>query len=202
MKKFLQLFALVAALALPWVMKAQTSGAQDSVPFFCNFEDSVMRSHWVMVNQVGQDMTYNHFVVSNDTLANSTAGGQYALYVTDESWVCSTCAYPYHYKVGSDQSGAQTYVEGNTYAYIDIYFPQAGMYDVSYMWKGNGESKYDHARVALVPNSWVFQACTTAWDSTTTVQGQYWGAYTCPSAFISLDDNAPPVAGSHLPPHD
>ena len=191
MKKFLQLFALVAALALPWVMKAQTSGAQDSVPFFCNFEDSVMRSHWVMVNQVGQDMTYNHFVVSNDTLANSTAGGQYALYVTDESWVCSTCAYPYHYKVGSDQSGAQTYVEGNTYAYIDIYFPQAGMYDVSYMWKGNGESKYDHARVALVPNSWVFQACTTAWDSTTTVQGQYWGAYTCPSAFISLDDNAP-----------
>ena len=115
MKKFLQALVLFAALALPWVMNAQTSPVPDTVPIHYTFEDTSTHSQWVFVNYANQGGTptlcYNHFVISFDTAANSTPGGTYALYITDDEFpLCTTCPYTYHYKIGSSTSGDEAYV--------------------------------------------------------------------------------------------
>ena len=195
MRKFLQSLLLIAAFALPWVSNAQTDPVPDTVPFHCNFEDTALHSQWVFVNYANSGGTptlvYNHFVISYDTAANSTANGTYALYITDDEFpVCSTCPYTYHYKIGSSAAGDVAYVQGHVYAYRDIYFPEAGDYDVEYNWKSNGEVHFDFARVCLAPSTFVFNASVTGWDSTTTVPGQYFGNHTVPQGFIPLDNGA------------
>ena len=76
MKKALRFLAIVALIVVPLFSRAQT--VVDTVPFFCDFEDSVLNTHWHLEN----GSCYNFFVI--DTSANTTPGGTKSLYVTEE----------------------------------------------------------------------------------------------------------------------
>ena len=89
MKKALRFLAIVALIVVPLISRAQT--VVDTVPFFCDFEDSVLNTHWHLEN----GSCYNFFVI--DTSTNTTPGGTKSLYVTEEDHP----SMPYSYKFGS-----------------------------------------------------------------------------------------------------
>ena len=178
---------LAVALLLPWALKAQT--VYDTVPLMYNFEDTTHNGQWTFVS----GSCSNIFVA--DTGANITVNGSRSMHVTE---VESSPYTPYSYKTGSGTAGDQTEVQSRVYAYRDIYFPDSGYYDIGYWWNCYGETIYDYGRLALAPISWSFSASTTAWDSTTSVTGQYWGSTSVPSSFICLD-NGHPLSGVTAP---
>ena len=72
MKKALRFLASVALIVVPLFSRAQT--VVDTVPFFCDFEDTVLNTHWHLEN----GSCYNFFVI--DTSVNTTPGGSKSLY--------------------------------------------------------------------------------------------------------------------------
>ncbi len=165
---------LVASFAIPWSAVAQSAA---TIPYVCDYESQAERGSWSFVNGT----CHNHFCISTDV--NTTDSGNYALYVTQQTQE----PYYYGYKIGSSGAGDETYVQSRVFATREITFTTAGEYNVSYWWKCLGETIYDYGRVALVPAGWTFAASTVAWDTTTSVQGEYFGSHSLPSTWICLD---------------
>lgn len=181
------LILLAVALLLPWTIEAQT--VYDTVPITYDFENTTDNAHWTFVS----GNCYNSFVA--DTGANTTTNGSRSMHVTQSDAYPYT---PYTYKSGSGTAGDQTEVQSRTFVYRDIFFPDSGDYDIGYWWNCFGETIYDYGRIALAPATWVFNASLTAWDSTTSVSGEYWGSTSIPSSFICLD-NGHPLSGVNAP---
>ena len=101
------MFALMAALLVPWV-----TGAQITLPYSCDFEDATENSAWTLVNGT----LTNVWVI--DTAVNNTEGGNTALYISNNSGT----------------SAAYTVTNATVvYAYFEVYL-EAGEYAVSYDW--------------------------------------------------------------------
>lgn len=93
------------------------------LPYVCDFEDSL--HNWILVNGTGN----NKWVV--DTATNN--GGTHALYVSNDNGV--TNAY---------DGNNSCYI----WAYRDIFFPACtNGYNLSFDWRGAGESNYDYMLV-------------------------------------------------------
>ena len=136
MKRLVQMFALMAALLVPWV-----TGAQITLPYSCDFEDATENSAWTLVNGT----LTNVWVI--DTAVNNTEGGNTALYISNNSGT----------------SAAYTVTNATVvYAYFEVYL-EAGEYAVSYDWKCVGEgttTPYDYILAAVVDNSVTLTAST------------------------------------------
>ena len=113
----------------------------DSLPFFCNFETTKVRSKWYRFNgDFGPDhMQYqDKWVISQ--IPQDTTGHGWALYITDSS------TKPNHH---GPFSGSKPY----SYAVLDL---QRGEYNYSFEWKANGldnQSGYQsYLRAAIIPD--------------------------------------------------
>ena len=181
MKKFLRFLCIMAFALMPLWGHSQ-SPVVDTVPYFCDFEDTVWNhSHWTLIN----GSCYNFFVI--DTSANATPDGSRSLYVTE----MYQDALPYSYKPGSSVSGAESDVASRVFAVAVINFPDTGLYDIGFWWNCYGENVYDYGRVILAPTTYVFTASTGQWDTNTSVPGEYLGSVTTPSNCINLNGNSP-----------
>ena len=107
----------------------RTSNRQLTLPFSCNFEDSVQNACWALEN----GSNYNRWYIGNAT----NNGGTQSLYVTNNNGVSND------YYIDNSNSV--------DYAFVDLVFPIPGDYVYSFDWKCNGESIYDYMRVALIP---------------------------------------------------
>lgn len=100
-----------------------TTQTPATLPYVCDFEDPM--HNWVFVNGTGN----NKWIV--DTATNN--GGTHALYVSNDNGV--TNAY---------DGNNSCYI----WAYRDIFFPAcANGYNLSFDWRGEGESNYDYLLV-------------------------------------------------------
>ena len=179
MKKALRFLASVALIVVPLFSRAQT--VVDTVPFFCDFEDTVLNTHWHLEN----GSCYNFFVI--DTSVNTTPGGTKSLYVTEEDHP----SMPYSYKFGSSVSGEQSYVASRVFAWMEFYIPDTGEYDIGFWWNCMGETVYDYGRFILAPSTYTFTASTGQWDTSSPYPGQYLGAISTPNNCISLNGTTP-----------
>ena len=131
MKKQLSVLMLLAALLVPWAMRAQSTTPVSTFPYSCNFEDATENSEWVLVNG-----TYaNKWVI--DSAQNNTTGGSQGLYVSNNDGVSASYT----------KTTAQV-----VYAYREMEL-MPGEYNVSFDWKCYGESTYDYILAAVVPSS-------------------------------------------------
>ncbi|MBQ2077631.1 MAG: fibronectin type III domain-containing protein, partial [Bacteroidales bacterium] len=101
-----------------------------SIPYICNFENSIEINRWVLAN----GSQANYWKIGNET-SNSSSN---FLYITNDGTANS-------YTINN----ATSYV----YAYKYIKIESAGEYVVSFKWKCNGESSYDLLRAFLIPLS-------------------------------------------------
>ena len=128
-------------------------------PFSIDFEDAALNSKL----NISNSSSINKFIIGTD--ANAVYSGTYALYVSDDNS-------SYHYEI--DDESASNFVT------LKTKFPR-GKYQISYDWKGKGESNYDYGRIFLAPLTTNFVASTSA------ITGL--NAHTIPAGCISLDDN-------------
>ncbi|MBQ3734888.1 MAG: fibronectin type III domain-containing protein [Bacteroidales bacterium] len=98
------------------------------LPYICNFEDTVENAHWTLVN--GSEPNIWVF----DTAANNTTNGMYGLYVSSDSGATND------YDVTASSA---------VWAYRDIQFPDADQFNISFDWRGYGESTYDYMKVFI-----------------------------------------------------
>ena len=119
---------LLAFLTPPTLMRAQS--ATDSVPYCCDFENTVERVYWRYANQNANNA--NKWTIGYGT---QNGNGLYGMYITNDG-------------TSHNYSNVQSY----SYAYRKIHIP-TGIYEVSYDWKANGYSSitYAYLRVFLIP---------------------------------------------------
>ena len=98
-----------------------------TLPYVCNFEDTLENANWVLVNGTQPAGWYI------DTAVNNTENGMYGLYISSDSGATNTYA------------NALTTV----WAYRDIQFPDANQFTLSFDWRGYGESNYDYMKVFM-----------------------------------------------------
>ena len=98
------------------------------VPYVCNFEDTVENAKWTLVNGTES----NIWIV--DTAANNTSNGLYGLYISSDSGATNA------YNTGSSSS---------VWAYRDIQFTDADQFNITFDWRGYGESSYDYMKVFI-----------------------------------------------------
>ena len=120
----------------------RTAGVCVSLPFVCNFEDSVQNSKWILEN--GSLTNKWHIGTATQN------GGSKSLYISNDNGVSNA------YTITSTTM---------VFAYVDMMLDNPGDYVYSYDWKCNGESTFDYLRVALVP------ASTTLAPGTSVVSG-------------------------------
>ena len=101
-----------------------------TVPYHCDFETEEENSAWSLVN--GTQPNQWHI----DTAANHTQNGHYALYISQNNGLSNS----YNPSANS-----------NTWAYRDIQFTDATEFQLSFDWRGNGESCCDYLRVFIGP---------------------------------------------------
>ena len=109
----------------------RTANRHLSLPFDCNFEDTIQNACWALENGTN----YNRWVIGNAT----NHGGTHSLYISADNGVNND------YLISSSNSV--------NYAYADLVVPTPGEYVYSFDWKCNGESYNDFLRVALIPAS-------------------------------------------------
>ncbi len=119
-----------------------------SVPYSCDFE-ATENPEWVFLAGTAANMWY----IGDATNSTLTGSGSKALYVRKSS---------------SDEShDYDNTSENSIFAYAQFNL-DAGGYEISYDWKGYGESTYDYMRVALVPSSTSISSTVPDWSTTTT----------------------------------
>lgn len=101
-----------------------------TVPFQCDFEDAEENGSWKLINGT-QDNQWHI-----DTAANHTTNGHYALYISQNNGLSNS----YNPSISS-----------NTWAYRDIQFNEAAEFQLSFDWRGNGESCCDYLKVFIGP---------------------------------------------------
>ena len=121
-----------------------------TLPYATGFETTDDNAMWTVLN--GTNGWYIGTVAYND--------GAQGLYISNDNGVTNSYT--------SNSSVA--------YAYRTIEITEAGWYNISYDWTGNGESNYDFLRVALVP---VDATLPTTYSSFTTTS--------LPSGWTALD---------------
>ncbi len=108
------------------------AGAPDAeFPYLCDFEDSASRQSWVLLG----DNQINQWAVGN--AVNNTAGGQYALYISQDGGV--TNSYSGNSEALSYASRAFTFTPDN--------------YVCSFDWKCLGDNDFHFMRAFIVPES-------------------------------------------------
>lgn len=123
-------------------------GAPASLPYSCDFEDTVENNTWLLVNA----SSTNAWVIG--TAVNNTNTGSTSLYVSNDSGVTN------NYTITSYAS---------VWACRDINFRNYGEYDLSFDWKAYGESNYDFIQVYIgTPNN---PTAGTSYDSFTIPSG-------------------------------
>ncbi|MCR5445301.1 MAG: fibronectin type III domain-containing protein, partial [Bacteroidales bacterium] len=131
----LSILMLLAALMLPWAMRAQSTNA--TVPYSTGFE-TTDDDGWELIN----GSVTNKWCVGT---AVSNTGSQ-ALYVSNDN--------------GTTHSYSIT-ASGCCFAVRTFTFSTASQYYIEFDWKSGGESTYDYLRCFLVPESTTLTAGTT-----------------------------------------
>lgn len=137
--------------------------APATLPYICNFEDSVQNSKWTFA-QEGQ---YHYFMIGSDTYVS---GGQ-SCYITKNGIVNQYVDY-----------NGTTAIISHSYAYMPVHI-EPGLYQYSYFWKCMGENVHinDYGRAFLAPAS-------MAINGGQVLSGL--GANSLPSGCIALDNGA------------
>ena len=97
------------------------------LPYNCNFEDTLENANWTIVNGTQP----NIWVFGTD--ANNTTDGSYSLYISSDSGVTNN----------------YTNTTSSVWAYRDIQFPDANQFNITFDWRGYGESTYDYMKVFI-----------------------------------------------------
>ena len=101
------------------------------LPYNCNFEDTLENANWALVNGAESAQWYI------DTAANNTANGMYGLYISADSGLTNV------YYTNS----------ASVWAYRDIQFPEGDQFNITFDWRGYGESygttHYDYMKVFI-----------------------------------------------------
>jgi hypothetical protein len=117
-------------LGLTWTsIRFMTQRVPATLPYTCNFEESLANNGWVLANGNQTNKWYIGAAENN--------GGENGLYISNDGG--ETNAY----------SNTTSYV----YAYRTITVENESEYTVSFDWKANGYSTYDLLRAFLVPTS-------------------------------------------------
>lgn len=109
--------------------RVNAQGGIATVPYSCDFENAVERTQWVLLNGTQTNKWYVDTATS--------CGGDYSLYISNTGGT----VYEYDPAVAS-----------STWAYRQIAIV-AGLYNISYNWKGQGYSTTHYMRAYLVPAS-------------------------------------------------
>ncbi len=179
MKSIIRYMCILAIAMMPVLAFGQS--VVDTVPYHCDFEDTVQNTHWHLANGA----CYNYFVI--DTQTNITPDGFRSLYVTEQD----QAGHPYSYKPGSSVAGDDSYVASRVFAWIEIHFPDTGLFDIGFWWNCYGETVYDYGRIILAPTTYTFTASTLGWDTSSPYPGEYLGAVSTPSNCVSLNGTSP-----------
>ncbi|MBQ6156403.1 MAG: fibronectin type III domain-containing protein [Bacteroidales bacterium] len=146
------------------------NAAPASVPYSCDFEDTVETAAWTMVNGF---MTNKWFI---DTAANNTTDGQYGLYVSSDSG--ATVSY--------NISGNNT-----VWAYRDLSFGDAAEFNLSFDWRCLGETGayglYDYLQVLIGTPTAVNAGSYASTPSSLVALGDFAGDSTWSTASVTLD---------------
>jgi gliding motility-associated-like protein len=122
------------------IYSALAQTATDTVPYCCNFENVAERAYWRFANTSGG----NRWCTG---VGNQTGQGLYSMYITNDG-----------------VSNSYTNVQSYSYAYRRLYFPLAGIYDVSFDWVSqgyiSGSTAYAYLRVFLIPATATFTGGT------------------------------------------
>ena len=145
MKKQLSILMLLAALLVPWAVKAQ-GDTITSFPFTCTFEDAADNAHWSITNA-----SPNGWYIGGAT----NNGGDSALYVSDNNGTAN------------NYSGSACV----SYAYLTFEVTNPGQYALQFDWKCAGESTYDFLRVAVAPASTALPTSYSSWTATAVPTG-------------------------------
>ena len=131
----------------PWSSTTfSTESITVTVPYFENFDSNTHTA--VIALENGSQP--NYWTVGSQ--GNASNG----LFVTENG-------------IDSSYNTANT---STVFAFVPLELTEAGIYNYSYDWRGNGESNYDYLRVALVPNSVALTAGNTgSWNTTTLPAG-------------------------------
>ena len=124
MKKILRWMFLLVLIGIEGTVQAQSEN------YACDFESAEDLAEWHMAN----GSSVNHWVIGS--AINNTANGAKCLYVSGDS-------IDSHFYNESEPTFIGAYVELSLHA---------GVYDVSFDWRGMGEgTSWDYMRVALLP---------------------------------------------------
>lgn len=105
-----------------------TLSAPPSFPFTCDFENMEEHTAWTLVNSTQANQWFI------DTAVNHTTNGHFALYVSQNNGLTNS----YNNSSNSD-----------TWAYRDIQLIEAAEFQLSFDWRGNGESCCDYLKVFI-----------------------------------------------------
>ncbi|MBO7647012.1 MAG: fibronectin type III domain-containing protein, partial [Bacteroidales bacterium] len=102
-------------------------GSPAMVPYLCDFEDTTENNAWTLLNQSQTNQWYIGTAVAADS-------SDYSMYISSDTGATNT------YDISSSSV---------VWAYRDIQFSDADEFELSFDWKGDGESNYDYLRVFL-----------------------------------------------------